>query len=554
MKAIEREQIVCNNRRIKTYTLKYRNCFSFLMSLIFLFSFLVLPIRAEANGPSEALAGLENVELKYVGEVDIDLEDMVSDDVALLSPEDGRMIQISSSDVEPTIYVEDVFFEESTTYFDSGDRDIALHTVNALPDIVIRDIVPASAIAQPYPTNALIPIRCTVQNIGTIKATNVKVSVYVDNVLFKTYNINELGAKTGGVITLECKSSSSGSHQVKVQANPDQTIAESDYSNNYATANFSWYDWPDLKAQTPTCDKGNRFVVKSNATFTFMIGNLGTAAASNIYFEILASDGTSEGVIASDTIPSLASGRGVVYTLVNQYNMALEKMTVTLSVDPHKVIEEDLNRANNISKDDFNIYPDSAIFAGQWADASVLTVGLPYDVTELLLRKCPGLTVSKMRSAMEEWNDVSNNVFLDISIQQQAAQTRRNPDILFTLSDELQGTASKPLGRTVLYYINSNGVLSRIPTSQVISMKTDYVLCDIELNRIFLEEKGQPEDYMAASLAHELGHALGLAHPHDTCKCNSFSIMCYINENSTINRFSYNVVYHDKYNLSAKYD
>lgn len=115
------------------------------------------------------------------------------------------------------------------------------------PDLMVTAINSAGT----YPFEALgdAKIEVKISNRGTAAANKFYFGIYVDNVSVGKGYISSLAAGYAYSAEITLSNIKEGSHAIKVDADADNSVSESNESNNTMTKSFTWKGTPDLAAE-----------------------------------------------------------------------------------------------------------------------------------------------------------------------------------------------------------------------------------------------------------------------------------------------------------------
>jgi len=199
--------------------------------------------------------------------------------------------------------------------------------------------------------NDNITITTNIYNVGNLDATNVLVRFYDNNNPIGEKVISSISANGRKTTFIFWKVSTAGTHYIKVQVDPENTIIELNENNNIATKSIYVYPaWPDITPlapifsdSTPAADQ----LITINAT----IRNIGGLDATNILIRFYDNDT----LIDEQTILSVP-GKGSKTTSITHSFSTAGWHNVTIKVDPEKTILE-ANEDNNEAIKEIYVHP-----------------------------------------------------------------------------------------------------------------------------------------------------------------------------------------------------
>lgn len=194
-----------------------------------------------------------------------------------------------------------------------------------------------------------VTITATIRNIGTGDALNVQVGFYDGASLIGIKKIGLIKAGGTGTASIQWKATPAGDHLIRVLADPNNKISESDETNNEASKTITVSGVgiliPDLTltsadiAFTPEAP-----VEGESVTIKATIHNVGNGSVSNVKASFYYGVPATETLIGNDIVASIAAGGigsvSVVWTAV------IGTHDIYVVVDPDNVIAE-TNETNN---------------------------------------------------------------------------------------------------------------------------------------------------------------------------------------------------------------
>ncbi len=238
----------------------------------------------------------------------------------------------------------------------SADGSRENFTIASGPDLLIQSVAISPTSFWP---NETATVTVTVKNQGVDPAGSFYVDIYKNRATAPTtYLVGDTYCSISGLAagaTTTCVQSVSysaaGTNYLWAQVDTDQTIAESNETNNvYGPVTVNVVNPPDLTIQSMTLSPASP-LINSNATVTVTVKNQGTgAASSSFYVEIYKNETTAPGLYHSgDTwcsIASLAAGATTTCTKTVSY-AAVGSYKMWSQVDSWNSVRES-NESNNV--------------------------------------------------------------------------------------------------------------------------------------------------------------------------------------------------------------
>ncbi len=223
------------------------------------------------------------------------------------------------------------------------------------PDLIIKSITWSP---ENPSINEIVTFTVTVKNQGTSQASNSRVSYFIDDAYITSNYLNPIdpGAIATKTFTWEAQA---GSHTVKVIADFDNEVTESNETNNVKTYTFSTLA-PDLIIESITWSPENPSK-GDTATFSVKIKNQGTDSAGScqVHFYV---DDSSRGYQSVSRIDA-----GVTITKTFTWVAQAGSHIIKAIVDKDNLINES-NETNNERTVEFSTFiPDLIIESITWS-------------------------------------------------------------------------------------------------------------------------------------------------------------------------------------------
>lgn len=155
--------------------------------------------------------------------------------------EEGPVDEVSLLDIqEDTLPTEGIMDQPSALFnIQPLKDDIAINTARAtMPDLTFGTVTMDHS--QPFPSNINIKYNVQIKNTGSASATNMTVSMYLDDTFQGMYMIEgTLGAGQSGIFYFNVNMFG-GMHTIKLVLNENHAITESNYDNNVILSVGTW--------------------------------------------------------------------------------------------------------------------------------------------------------------------------------------------------------------------------------------------------------------------------------------------------------------------------
>jgi len=234
---------------------------------------------------------------------------------------------------------------------DNNQASRSLYVYQASPDptpsnIYFSDNTPV--------VNQSITITAEVKNIGGLNVSNLIVAFYEDDNPIGEGTIPYVPGKGGTASTsLNHSFANEGSHTIKVQVDPYQSISEADENNNNYSRNINVHlPSPDLTlSRSDITFSENEPFNGSEITIYAVVHNIGELDAESVVVQFL--DGNIE--ISLDTVPLIENGS---YETVNNTRTAMSPglHSIKVRIDPNNAINES-DESNNVAIRSIYVYP-----------------------------------------------------------------------------------------------------------------------------------------------------------------------------------------------------
>ena len=219
----------------------------------------------------------------------------------------------------------------------------------------------------------------TVKNNGTAGAGASTTSIKIDGAEQATDSVPGLAAGASYTSTVGPFTMSGESDTINVCADRDNTVAESNETNNCLENVFTYPGMPDLVVE----EKSEEWVSLAEKTYnvTYTVKNNGTAEAGASTTSIKI-DGTEQ---ATDSVPGLAAGASYTST-VGPFTMSGESDTINVCADRDNTVAES-NETNNCLENVFTYpgMPDLVVEekSEEWVSLAEKTYNVTYTVKNI---------------------------------------------------------------------------------------------------------------------------------------------------------------------------
>ncbi|WP_195984846.1 CARDB domain-containing protein [Clostridium sp. D33t1_170424_F3] len=269
----------------------------------------------------------------------------------------------------------------------------------ALPDISLGAIVIRGD--QPYPSNANTKVEVGLNNVGSASATNVVVSLYLDGTLKGKFMI-EGTLNPGDSGTFYCTANIlGGTHTLKMIANEDRTITESNYTNNTKETTRTWADCIALSVDAFRPEDGSGDgVVRDPKVFEFAFANRGNITAHDVKLIYKVNGSTVKTSTMSVSPRKILSGT-IPFTFL-KYG----KYKVEFFIEPDSS-QTDITPNNDAKGYTVNMDYDVEVLTGRWANPKDLGVKIDASA-KLFINRDDTLTLPMCKTSFFAWNGINS--------------------------------------------------------------------------------------------------------------------------------------------------
>jgi hypothetical protein len=297
-----------------------------------------LDLNLDSFGDSVAIDNISDIEVGEMDSVETNMPITFSID-QLTEIGDNDFSLSSLNDVETEMQADDAI-EISNGVPSAGNNQISA-TV-AAPDYTVT----ALNYVNPYPFTALgtATFSVSVRNNGDASSSsNIRCAIYVDNNSVGNFLLSPIQVNTTVSFNMSLDGIPEGTHAIKITANDNLAISESNTTNNSLTSNFSWVGQPDLIVSSLICSTSLP-TVGSPVGFQFQVTNNGNGKATGTFYTDIKVDGN---LIGTVSISNLEAGS----TASGSYNLSFPEKkgyTITMKADCNSTVAE--NNENNNTK------------------------------------------------------------------------------------------------------------------------------------------------------------------------------------------------------------
>lgn len=408
----------------------------------------------------------------------------------------------------------DMIITGSAVKFDDIESNVIddESSVRALyPDLTMTSLTSSGT----YPFSALgsASFDFKLANIGNASAGNIYIGVYINDNLIGKVNIGSLSAgyTYNGNMTLD--SVPAGTHTVKIVADVDNKIVESNENNNTITKNFTWVGTPDLTTTVVIPTDTEIKASEEGIPFQFYINNIGNGKGSGtIPVEILVDDS----VLATTSINPVSANSKTVISCNIYFGLALGDHKVTIRANNNRSFAES-NYNNNSSSKTYDIIYCTHFLSGYKFSSSTaknINIQVKSSATNVFSRS--------IFNRVSDWNGITDKVKINSPVFSDSSTTTN------IIVEGVELDDANTLGQT---YISGS-------------------LRYVELNTAESSLSANPEANQVRTYLHEVGHAIGLAHPEgDSSGCEYRALM----RQTKNSLMELELTNHDKYNLIKLY-
>lgn len=244
--------------------------------------------------------------------------------------------------------------------------------VFTLPDLTVTLTVPSEV-----RVNTSANIRARVSNLGSSPSNNTTLSIYEGATLLQNVSVPQLNASESRDYNVAWTPLTTGTRQIRVIIDPDDTTKESNEANNVdikaSSARFT-----DLAV---TIQSRNEVILNSTETIRVVVRNIGTMASEPTNLTTTINSTLTE--LINTTVPSIAPGDSRVFSAIwNANETGLHRVTAVLESRSSDTNPANDNATRVISVKGYNInvwymwypsgypvYEENTFYIGAYVDA-----------------------------------------------------------------------------------------------------------------------------------------------------------------------------------------
>lgn len=441
--------------------------------------------------------------------------------------EEGPVDEVSLLDIqEDTLPTEGIMDQPSALFnIQPLKDDIAINTARAtMPDLTFGTVTMDHS--QPFPSNTNIKYNVQIKNTGSASATNMTVSMYLDDTFQGMYMIEgTLGAGQSGIFYFNVNMFG-GMHTIKLVLNENHAITESNYDNNVILSVGTWQSCIALSIDTFDAENGTYEVHSMTPKkFEFKVTNRGNVAVEEGYIMCKV-----DGSPVNLTTFNLGARRQLIGTIPFTFKKA-GTYKLEVSVGPG-TSQTDITPNDNVKTRSCDVTYDIELQAGHWSNPQNLDIQVYSGVFDYISQK-------DLKNAINQWNGIDSKVSFNTSQMLSVDEDKGKKVTFATYIDE----NTSVLGVTNVFKNDEKTWDQWVdsPEDEVCVCKKENI--GFNLNGDF---PNLNTEFKKATATHECGHLLGLKHT----SCNDMAIMV---DGIHSPLFATTIQEHDRYNLKMKY-
>lgn len=381
------------------------------------------------------------------------------------------------------------------------------------PDLTITSLTASGT--YPFTAFASASFEFKLSNIGSAGASNIYIGIYIDNNLVGKVSIGSLSAGYTFNGNMNLDKVPDGTHAVKLVADVDNKIAESNENNNTITKSFTWVGTPDLTA-TVVNPVDTEVMADTDTQFKFYVNNIGNGKGSGtIPVEILVDDS----VLATLSInPVTAKSQTLVECTIN-FGYALGEYEVKIRVNNNRSFTES-NYNNNSASRKYDI-----AYCTHFLEENKFPMSVSDRLKIQVKSSATDVFGKDIFFEVANWNGITSEVKIET--------------LVFSDGDNAANIVVE--GADLGY----NGDLG------ITLLNENFREIQLNINKNNLSAK--PKENQIRTYLHEVGHALGLAHPADNINPNNCKYKSLMRQTQD-NLMTLSLTNHDRYNLKELYE
>ena len=391
-----------------------------------------------------------------------------------------RIEFIPASEYVPIEYLPEQLQEDISAYVELG-----IIPANAVADIAVSNLRTLGR--EPLTLNGEYLFDFFIVNQGTLNAAAVRVRVYIDNQVAGVMDLGTIPARAGGTIEFRFRLGGNVGGNRTMMLSSSTTSPETNFMNNMVSRMFRWQvvqGFVDLRVENiRNLTSGNApFVATNPQTFSFFVHNRGTISSLSASAEL--------------SIETLILDEHYIGTMPASSWIEL-RITLNLlrSGNPRfRVNARDRNGNTGFAQATFTVLPDGCGIWSRRLTGDTRNITIQVDHPNIL-------PVDFVRNVANEWNNISSN----IHISQVAANISGTPTANIwdrNLSDPDAGGSFSP---------NRAG---------------NFTGGEIVISMRHWNSTTPDNPWRRGIILHEIGHLLGLNHPHDTSATSDGNPLC----------------------------
>lgn len=384
-------------------------------------------------------------------------------------------------------------------------------------ELFINDIISMSG-EEYFLTNEKAKIRFQLINWGDVAVKNVDLGIFIDGSYIGSVVIDEIPINSSGYVTVGVSGINEGEHIISGWIDCYESISETNEDNNIFSASFLWLETsehyvPDFKAELEMVEKKEEILASEVVEYEFTVTNEGYAPFDGtVWMKLNAADGSYQTYMIIGYEVSLPVGYSIVgnceYSFNNGTDGSIGISSIEVDYD-NNVVE--LYESNNTADHHVTViyplnYTDYTGRAGVYGGEGIQTNdNLPTwkSGADGYTKVSPSVTV--YNSARENFD---NDIFVDgCSAWNNISSNLAIQNATFTsATDPLLGSGDIRIACDKLEKDSYYGLTT-------VANSTDG---NFSFNLIILSESLTEEDLtqQKRTMKHEMGHAIGLSHPH----------------------------------------
>ena len=366
-----------------------------------------------------------------------------------------------------------------------------------------------------------------ISNTGEAVANNVYVGIYINGSILGVMNLGNLLDSYDYTVSFDINGLPEGEHIITIEADYYNYVIESNENNNKRSTTFRWMGKPDLIAEIYNILNTSEVDANTYVDYRFTITNIGNGVAEGPFKVALV---LSNGIETDTTIYQVDYlAPGYKADLDFSVNFGFGSLgTVKVIADSTNSVAESNeynNSAEHICKLKYCLH-NMGSYTSDWAHTIYAhhgdgTPSKTSPTVQVFSSASSVYSISELNS-IQDWNNISSNVTIGAPIYSDV------------------GTANVRISAGTL----SPGVLGRTNVTRDNFTWTSIILTNIP---------SQSSELRKRTITHEMGHALGLAHPHEEGDTCSYPGIMWQSNFISSGFATYDITNADKYNIQHLY-